>query len=566
MSEEYINRITVYRLKIADFTELDLSGYEQVASRVFNLNNVNFPYQLYFLQQGQPKPASWFPIFSSLVPSLALDKIPNILLAGFVFIIKVNNSFYALSGGLGHLKVKKQLIEHRFGILLAQKILSLPELKGLIQKDTSGEVNYLNRVFRGSYNPLGDLSNLKRVLTHIRGKLKKESEYCSVIGKSIVAGDSLSVNGSKSIKDIFIFLSQVDKLWHADITGLNIPQLEHIQKRFEKDLLGELDHVLVNVLANFKTTRTDSLFLDNSEMGYLPDRVERYELIYNRKRHSVDTYSDLFEKVSTILTDVVDADKIGAFHKMHVRVFFDNEQTDTFFLFELICGDICHQNNIYFLNNGLWYRADDEYVKQLTMEIDNIPFLKPETLSLQDWVTTGQVENEGSYNQRHSNLSLLDKKLVFIKEEKGGVEFCDLLKKDGFIYLIHVKRATGAELRALFAQGYVSAKLYSDSVEFREKVHNAKFGKDGMLNIDSGISQALAKLSAMHKRDFYVVFAVFDNSISHKVDPNANNTSEILKGTLTTFAKVDLLDRAVSLRALGYNVAVTRIKPYPSSA
>jgi hypothetical protein len=41
-------------------------------------------------------------------------------------------------------------------------------------------------------------------------------------------------------------------------------------------------------------------------------------------------------------------------------------------------------------------------------------------------------------------------------------------------------------------------------------------------------------------------------------------TSEVLKGALTTFTKVDLLDRATNIRAMGYDVALCRIKPYPT--
>jgi hypothetical protein len=62
--------------------------------------------------------------------------------------------------------------------------------------------------------------------------------------------------------------------------------------------------------------------------------------------------------------------------------------------------------------------------------------------------------------------------------------------------------------------------------------------------------------------EMHIIFAVFDEKPSHTVAPSASLTSEVLKGALTTFAKVDLLDRVTNMRAMGYEVAVCRIKPY----
>lgn len=557
MPDDSINRVTVYKLKISNFEQLDLANYVEVCSNAFRLEDIDYLYRLYFLPQGEPEEASWFQLFSSLSLDLDRDKVPKVLFAGFILIIKIANSFYGLCGGLGHTVLIKQPIEHRFGLVLAQKILSLPELKGLVQKDTSGEVYTLNRVFRGTYNPHGDLSNLKRVLTHIRGKLNSQNQFCESIGKSIKAGDSLSVTGKKSFRDIIIFLKMVEELWQSDRTGLSIPQLEYIDKKFEGVLLEQLEKALLNIIRDNLDEVTNSLFLDNSDIGYLPDRTEKYILICNRVRYETETYDGVFRYVSEIFNRLSDDEMGIMFRKMSVKVFFDSDRFEIYPLYKLICGDIHYQNNIYFLNNGLWYRASEEFVSSLNQEIDNVPFVEPESLLLNEWGNGG----EDDYNNNHASLSVLHKKLVHISGEKGGIEFCDLMKvnSNNLVWLIHVKPASGAELRALFAQGYVSARLYSDSSEFRDKVHRAELSGNIVL-LDK---QKLAALETRMKRNFTIVFAIYDDTNSHKLEPNARTATEYLKGTLTAFAKVDLLGRVVDLRAMGYNIAITRIKPYP---
>ncbi len=143
----------------------------------------------------------------------------------------------------------------------------------------------------------------------------------------------------------------------------------------------------------------------------------------------------------------------------------------------------------------------------------------------------------------------------------GNIEFCDLLKdeKDEFIYLVHVKKASGASLRGLFAQGAVSAVLYAQSLDFRQRLHR------GMIQgeIDQQARKKLKDLAGKHRYEFKVIYAIFDNTPSHTVSGTAKSTSQKLKGTLSTFAKVDLLERVIMIGSIGYHVAVTRIKPYP---
>jgi uncharacterized protein (TIGR04141 family) len=127
--------------------------------------------------------------------------------------------------------------------------------------------------------------------------------------------------------------------------------------------------------------------------------------------------------------------------------------------------------------------------------------------------------------------------------------------------LVHVKHACGAELRALFAQGYVSAQLYSESEEFRQKVHSSNI--DMSTSLTAPQKAALADLARRQRREFLVVYAIFDHQTGHDADiSDPLRVSKVFGKTITLFAKIDLLGRVQAIRALGYNVALTRIKPY----
>lgn len=217
---------------------------------------------------------------------------------------------------------------------------------------------------------------------------------------------------------------------------------------------------------------------------------------------------------------------------------------------------------MYFLNNKLWYRASDEFIKLIENELDNIECLDPTMIGLKEW-DKSKFPVEKEFNKAHKDLLVMDFRLVQIADEKGSIEFCDLLRSTPeTVELVHVKHDTGAALRALFAQGFVSAKLYAESSEFRSKVYRGKLTGSG----SAFTKKDLATLKALNKRqrrEIKVVFAIFDDTKSHIVAPTATTTSKILNGTLSTFAKVDLLDRVTNMRAMGYGVAVSRIKPYP---
>lgn len=126
----------------------------------------------------------------------------------------------------------------------------------------------------------------------------------------------------------------------------------------------------------------------------------------------------------------------------------------------------------YFLHDGVWYLMDAEYADQLEKRVQEI-FDRQWDTALPPW-PEDCAENE--CHEKDYNLIaaeacgglLLDRKLIYTKQNRRGFETCDILTPDGT--LVHVKNIdSSAPASHLFAQGHNSAHTLMSDNEAREK-------------------------------------------------------------------------------------------------
>lgn len=557
--------VAVYRLKaMADLATAEVPDCKRVATG--EDQPTGFRYSLWTINPPAVTP-SWFGPFRDLI-----DDHPKTRVAGFVLLVNAADSSYAFVGGIGrHKLIKRFEIEARFGITIAKRIVrELTTLKGLAQRDVGGSVHTIDRAFRRSYDPKLDIDNLHRILRQMKGSIEKGSSEYREIGSSISAGDSLVVRGSKDFSAMLRFLKKVDELWHSADTGMDIPELRAINRRTEKPLIDALQAALAAEIRKFNHNehieQPPDLFIDNIDVGYLPDHVLKYTVIY-KGRTEHETQSDVFKKLAEIIETPIAENEEGQAHarlnqirlSLHLE---DGIDAGPFRLMTLMCGDVPFNNDSYFIDGGDWFKADEVYISKLNAQLGQVTCFAPGDLELQEWV----AGEERDYNSGHatSSFAVLDRHLVRVASEKAGVEFCDLLWQDTTkARLIHVKRATGAELRALFAQGCVSAELYAYDDEFRDNTHTAQMSASNTLT--DGDKAALDALRSIPPDRKCVVYAIADPTPGHvPILEDPPTVAGILNGTLSLFAKVDLFRRVRTIRELGMHVAVTRIKPYPT--
>lgn len=564
MASDVLHKLAAYRLEVDAIDTSAFKDFREVDANTRILDNVTYEYRLFFYKRVQ-KEASWYPAFGYL--QLDNKDIPKTMNAGFILLVKLPNACYAVTGGVGYIYLRKSIdITYRFGIELAKRILTEEELRSLAQRDTGGNVNAIDRHFRGRYRPQSDVTNLRRILKNVRGQLSKtKNPLIKQIGSSIQGTDALSVNGSKSFDDILRFLSVAEGLWQNGKDRIVIPSLARLDKKAHGDLIKKLTSTLIETVAAYNRDGPQVLFLEGEDRSLFEDTTVTWRLYDGKWGQDAGSVSEVFERVKEYLKQFARGqEQHNAFEALNLRIEYDDGVEESGPLFRFICGDVVHETENFFLDHRSWFYASDAYLKALTVQLDNIECIDAAILGLNKW-DKKIYDDEDAFNSSHKNLILLDRRLVQLPNETG-IEFCDLFGSSvGKHYLIHVKEANGAELRALFAQGSVSGTFYSEVDAFRDVVHSARFrSRNSVAALTSAQKAALTALKNKQIRELTVVYAIFDMTPSHTVTAGATLTSKLFAGTLSTFAKVDLLNHCQVLRAMGYGVALTRIRPHPT--
>ena len=562
MAGKTLDKLSVYRLKQASIDGLAFSKHKKVKSGKWKSGRASMSYHLFF-RRDKPHNARWYSAFEDLV-DIPKHEIPQNMGSGFILVVQTSTSCYGLTGGLSHSDLRKGAdVDFHFGIELAQRIISLAELGSMGQRDTGGTVNSIIRRFRDGYNPKTDAANLRRILNNVTGRLsKRENPLYSEIGSSIVASDALGVNGAKDFEAIMKFIQSVDRLRKNDKKLITIPSLQRLSKRSHAVLIEDLESALVDQLIEFEPDRNRAFFLDNTGVPGFIDRASQFTVSLARRHNATSSVDEAIKAAGDFLRDFGQReDQIAALHRLKLKVEFDDGfPMDGDFLRHL-CGDVVHAQDNVFLDCGSWYKADKAYLKAAKAWVDNIEYIDPAAIGLNEW-SNG---NEDDFIVSHKSMVLLHKRLVRC-DGNSKVEFCDLLADDvNGLNVIHVKRGAGARLRELFAQGSVACTAYQDS-GFQAKIFAGDLeNQGGWRSLTAAERRKLANLERRQLREFKIVFAIFDDIRSHRVSNNAKTTSAVLKGTLSTFAMYDLLNHCRTIQETGMNVAVTRIRPYPTA-
>lgn len=562
--DDVTNQITLYKIK--EEVILDSAHFDDYVLVLYNNDaKLELSYKL-FIKKTSMNTAKWFAVFKNqnLNLSKLKNKPPQTMNTGFIFLVNHNSSVYAYTGGMGfHALQKGYEIEARFGIEIAKKILSQDHLRGLVQKDSGGFLNSLDRVFKSGYHPMSDIDNMHRVLTTLRAsKTKKESAIKDEdyeIGLSVKAGDSLNVSGQKNFNELLEFTKRADEIWNRPACDkLQIPELEYIDKKVEKSLISSLELALAQKLTN--DPDTESLYLDDMDIGLLSDRIIEYQLWQKSNNYKFISVTDVFKKASELMKNkeaclddlsISFVTKDGTLEPPHKK------------MMHYVCGDVEFEGKEYFVISNRWYRANEDYARKVDEFLDGIRCFSLDELKLHKW---SRCTNEDEYiykKKRDKAYTILHKHLIHPTSGYEKIELCDLMFESGEnCYWIHVKHASGAALRDLLSQGYVSAQLYQSDPEFKNKVINAIMDGTKQHALSKYDMDRLKSLQDKTLNNIYVIYAIYDHN--HIMETNEEvggvKTSKLLKGTLSLYAKVDLLRRNQDIRALGYNVGIVRIE------
>jgi uncharacterized protein (TIGR04141 family) len=196
-------------------------------------------------------------------------------------------------------------------------------------------------------------------------------------------------------------------------------------------------------------------------------------------------------------------------------------------------------DDTFILDEGAFFQVERNFLLNLNHQIDEI------ALAMVALPAAEPGMRESDYNRLAveslaPHAVLLDQQIIRSSAITTGVEICDILTSSS--QLIHVKRHLGSsDLSHLFSQGFVSADLLQNDVDFRALAQ----GKITSLTADSAFQMFE---NAIETGRFEIVYGVI-----------ADWGQRSLTAALPFFSKVTLLKTVQDLTNRGFRVSFAKI-------
>lgn len=513
-------RFNIYRLveSISSFTQLEPLD----STPRFELENeelsADFKYKL-FLQRNVVHPPSWFTFLEPLIdPQKA-----RVLATGasFILFIFCQNRYYALTGGYGHSKLPKHLIDMNFGLQMAKILIDPEEITSLTQKAMKGSTRQLHRAVIG-YRPNLDMENHNRLLRAIEGKSIEPTFGVHIQGKT-----SLCVTKKLTFADLPSFFDGLSEIAKRP-PAIHLPEsFEEVMNKSELDVLhGQL----LNQLNAFLSGSGDRerLYLEFKDL-FVQFQCHRFSLIVEGRGHDLDFFS--LEHVREILISegVASFSDLSEVSKVKINAW--DEQGILLIerepLLHMLIYELDHSNSFYLYSEKKWYRILDGFKSFVDEEVRKINVRRA---FLPEWGSGDEAAYNSTVAAQKEWINM-DRQLI-TAEGATAIEVCDLYNPSDRQY-IHLKKVWGSKTSYLFAQGSISGELNFQSQDFRNKCH------DRWPSLFDG----------SYRRGAEIIFGIADSKASHENFPN----------NLSYFAKLNLMQTTTRLQSLGYSVSLAPI-------
>lgn len=383
---------------------------------------------------------------------------------------------FSLVYGYGRTMLDDRYIVKNFGLRTAINLIEERNIKSLNSLNISRDFIDIQRQAL-SYVSHSDLqvNTNADILKSISGKAPSSSNFSSMSG-----ADNLRFS-AKSDVILSELLEDVLNAYKSDsYKQKGLEWIDHVQYVKEKEIISELDGVLLNHITN--KSLENPIIAPNKIVSYLD--IEGYFISGMNISHKIkenfydDIPSDQFwEYLYEKIEDENIEDKIIDKLKSCSLYCWTNDSAHKISsIYDSLFIEIDHNNEKFFINNGDWFKIESAYYGYITNKIDNIAiFSDPMVPSCaENW-------NEGEFNEKFAasnpnRFKLFDKKNFHLPNYgHSKIEPADIITTEK--QFIHVKKGgSSANLSHLFAQGVVSAQLYKNEKKFIKEI-NETFGE-----------------------------------------------------------------------------------------
>ena len=443
---------------------------------------------------GHPKWATFLGL-----SSVQKMKLKNSSAMGLIF-LKVEERWFAMSFGLGHVKIDPAKIEQDFGLKVVLNSVDPKKLRSAdVRTPDENTLSRRSQTSRGSDQTAFSIDVERDIVRGLAGQPKDKNFASKVAGS-----DSLTIERDIVVNDLPAVCGDAFRIYQKSDYKCQFGWIDQIKHVRDDAVISSLRDKLVDKINEaIRTNDTENLHLaypviyDPEKGGWI-----QYKGFRSRRKFTdldIRGYIDaLLERKRTSVSEA-DLDK----HAVHE---VDDQGKDIggkWSIFECLATEIDLDGSTYVLSGGRWYRIEKSLATSVKEFFDKAPrFSMP---------SAEYGENEEKYNKRImesvDEYICLDKKLILPTGAGTQIEVCDFLSRGR--HLIHVKdKTSSSRLSHLFNQGTVSARVLvvdgpaRDQVRKRIAEAEAETDKSGFEDlVPSGNEQFVAA-------EFTVVFGV----------------------------------------------------------
>lgn len=401
----------------------------------------------------------WAGLFSDVVGDALADVKAGS--ASAVMTIQVEGRWFALTFGFGHSLLKPDSFEENFGLRVVLNAVN-PERLRSIDAQSLETVTLSRRHQSGRAADLGAFGiDVERdVLFAASGE-----PDASGLGRQLTGKDALRLSLPIALSEIPPLLARLLALSESkDYQSRGFSWVDNLGEVRDPALKAMLDAALEAKVSKEDFTRTWLAAPDIIEWA----DVEGFK--YNKPvrgtLHDDIRWESYLDEIGAAPT--IAGLKSGTVYCISAS---SGERLHEWPVYRCVYCELDLDGHAYVLNNGRWYRVDEEFLEELSRELSTIPQCE---LNLPAYDAVAD-EDEEAYNRRVSEadpafLAFLDGQTIWYGGGRSQIEFCDLFTRER--HMVHVKRYGGSSvLSHLFSQGVVSAEVLMRSADFRERLN-----------------------------------------------------------------------------------------------
>ena len=450
---------------------------------------------------------------------------------GLVF-IPIQNRWFCVAFGMGHLKLEPSSLEQNFGLRVVLNEIDPTQLRSMdIRTPDSNTLVRRSQTSRGSDQHIFNVdidTDLVRVLA---GKPK-----VTTFALRLAGADALTIHRRVLVDDLPTVCAEALEISKKTRYKEHFGWIDHIRHIRDGGLIGRLDSTVVAAFERALEGSIDPNLHLAFPNVYDPEHTKRLRY---RGFRSQESYADLD------LAGYLDALKkrgVTGYRLMNLKTHTVCEVDDhgsnwggKWRIGECVGFEVEMDGSTHVVSGGKWYQVDNDVASQARRAFEKLGRVEMPPAMV--------GESEPEYNDRigrpGTGFLCLDRKLIKPPNATTRIEVCDLVDRNG--RLVHVKnKSASSRLSHLFEQGTVSGRVLKIDDESRDMVRNRITEVEQLVG-KRGYEDVLpSSKESFRPEEFKVVYAVIAGEHERR---------------LPFFSLVALRRATRELRGLGYECA-----------